>query len=305
MTTPFSLRIFVADGDPDGLRIVERIGWIGKALMFPRSAWPTVRKRQECDLPGVYLLLGPAESGEGGQLYIGEGDPVKPRLNSHFGEKDFWTSAVFFTATGLLNKAHVQYLESRLIALAASAKRVKLENANTPAESTLSEAERADMDAFLVNLLGLLPILGVTAFVRPQSALTRTNALPASMPERTGNDEAPGRTLLTCKVKGLTATGYDATEGFVVVAGSETAPTATENLIKNYPWVEKTRQSLMERGVLKRDGELLRFTQDYVFTSPSMASTTLLGRPSNGRIDWKDSVTGRTLKELQEAQTKG
>jgi hypothetical protein len=31
---PFSLNIFVADGDPDGLRLVERTNWIGKAVMF-------------------------------------------------------------------------------------------------------------------------------------------------------------------------------------------------------------------------------------------------------------------------------
>ena len=29
-TTPFSLRIFVADGDPDGLRIVDKSNWIGR-----------------------------------------------------------------------------------------------------------------------------------------------------------------------------------------------------------------------------------------------------------------------------------
>ena len=30
MQTPFSLRIFVSDGDPDGLRIVDKSNWIGK-----------------------------------------------------------------------------------------------------------------------------------------------------------------------------------------------------------------------------------------------------------------------------------
>ncbi len=39
MPTPFSLRIFVADGDPDGLRIVERSNWVGRALVFTRAAW--------------------------------------------------------------------------------------------------------------------------------------------------------------------------------------------------------------------------------------------------------------------------
>jgi hypothetical protein len=32
--TPFSPRIFVADGDPDGRRITDKSNWIGKALVF-------------------------------------------------------------------------------------------------------------------------------------------------------------------------------------------------------------------------------------------------------------------------------
>ena len=78
MPTPFSLRIFVADGDPDGLRIVDRTNWNGKALLFPRAAWtqPSVASRPELQQTGMYLLLGPREDGEGDRLYIGEGDPI-------------------------------------------------------------------------------------------------------------------------------------------------------------------------------------------------------------------------------------
>jgi hypothetical protein len=35
---PFTLSIFVPDGDPDGLRIVDRTNRNGKALVFPRAA---------------------------------------------------------------------------------------------------------------------------------------------------------------------------------------------------------------------------------------------------------------------------
>lgn len=38
--TSFSLRIFVADGDPDGLRIVDKSNWIRKALVFARALLP-------------------------------------------------------------------------------------------------------------------------------------------------------------------------------------------------------------------------------------------------------------------------
>ena len=55
-TTPFSLRIFVADGDPDGLRIVDKSNWIGKALRFPRALLPQVKARSELAHTGVYLL---------------------------------------------------------------------------------------------------------------------------------------------------------------------------------------------------------------------------------------------------------
>ena len=98
MSTPFSLRIFVADGDPDGLRVVERSNWIGKALVFPRALLPRVKARDELGQTGVYLLLGPREDGEGEMLFIGEGDPIRPRLESHYAQKDFCSRAMCFVA---------------------------------------------------------------------------------------------------------------------------------------------------------------------------------------------------------------
>src|SRR5208337_5607780 len=135
--TPFILHILVAAGDPDGLRIVERSNWNGKALMFPRALYTQVRNRSEFRQTGVYLLFGPRTDGDGEMVYIGEGDPVWDRFETHYAKKDFWTRAVFFVAgPGQLNKAHVQYLEAQLISRAEAAKRMPLENETTPAEPT-------------------------------------------------------------------------------------------------------------------------------------------------------------------------
>ena len=58
------------------------------------------------------------------RLYIGEGDPIGPRLESHYAKRDFWTTALFFVSPDRkLNKAHIQYLEARLVAIADAAKR--------------------------------------------------------------------------------------------------------------------------------------------------------------------------------------
>jgi hypothetical protein len=281
---PFSLRIFVADGDPDGLRVVERSNWIGRALIFPRTVLPKVKQRDELEQTGVYLLLGPREDGEGEMLYIGEGDPVRPRLESHYAQKDFWNRAVCFTAggSGQLNKAHVQFLEANLIRLAKAAKRLPLENANQPTEPSLSEADRADMQVFLENMLGMLPVLGIHAF-------EQLTAMPAEATH----------SVLVCKGKGITAHGYEATQGFVVKAGSQAVGEAVPSMQQHVRGMFDLRKELIANGVLERKGEHYAFSQDYVFSSPSTASAVVLGRSSNGRVDWKDSQ-GRTLKELQE-----
>ena len=59
---------------------------------------------------------------------------------------------------------------------------------------------------------------------------------------------------------------------------------------------------MKEKGLFVDAGEQLRLTEDYVFTSPSTAAMTMLGRTANGRIEWKTG-DGRTLKALQIADS--
>ncbi len=220
-------------------------------------------------------------------VYVGDGDPILPRLQDHQAKKDFWTRAIGFTTAtaGQLNKAHVQFLESRLIALARAAKRMPLDNANQPAEPSLSEAERADMEVFLGHMLGMLPVLGVHAFEQAPKA-------PA----------AKSGPVLICKGKGVQATGYESSQGFVVRTGSQAAATVTPSFAK-LAGPSELRADLLKNGVLVMGDEALRFTQDYVFSAPSAASDIVLGGCTNGRLSWKD-VHGRTLKELQEAEAR-
>lgn len=286
MSQPFSLKIFVATGDPDGLRVVERSNWIGKAIVFPRPLLPTIKQREEFAQTGVYLLLGPRPDGDGEMIYIGEGDPVRPRLENHFSKKDFWTRAVFFVAgSGQLNKAHVQFLESQLIQRAKEAKRMPLENIKSENEPTLSEADRADMLVFLDHMLSMLPVLGVSAF-----ELTRAN-----------DTNQVNATLLHCSGKGLKALGYESNQGFVVKANSQASADLTQSMREQMHGIVDLRQDLISNEVLQRVGESYVFQQDYSFSSPSTAAAIVLGRSANGRTEWKDE-TGRSLKEIQTRQ---
>ena len=37
MPDPFTIHIFVPDGDPEGVRLIGRMNWTGIGLAFPRS----------------------------------------------------------------------------------------------------------------------------------------------------------------------------------------------------------------------------------------------------------------------------
>lgn len=277
----FSVRIFIPTGDPEGLRIIEKSNWTGQGLMFPRALYPEVRQRDELRRTAVYILWGPGESGVRPRVYVGEGDFIRDRLDQHQKNKDFWTHAVVFISKDQnLNKAHVQYLEARLVSLAKGAKRAELDNGNDPQLPALSEADAADAEGFLADILLCLPVLGVNFFERSK--------VPDSVVP-----EGPQELIL--RGKGIEAHGIDSAEGFIVRAGSQAAKTEAPSIHEH---LKSLRRSLLENGILQDEGECYRLTQDYTFSSSSMAAGVMLGRSANGRVEWKDK-RGRTLKEIQ------
>ena len=65
MNAPFSLRVFVADGDPDGLRIVDKSNWIGTALVFPRALLLQVKS-----VVGLVVPTGYSFNLDGTNIYM-------------------------------------------------------------------------------------------------------------------------------------------------------------------------------------------------------------------------------------------
>jgi hypothetical protein len=160
-----TLRIHLLDGTADGLRIIERASSTVQALACPRHRLRGVKSRPEFQKLGVYLLIGAPDASGRQSVYIGEGDAVLPRLEQHNLKKSFWTSLLLFvTKDDGLHKAHGQFLESRLTALAKASGRCKLMNANTPLPPTLSEADLTEGEAFLDEVLLLSRLLGLSFF---------------------------------------------------------------------------------------------------------------------------------------------
>ncbi len=282
-----TLRVFLVDGTPQGLRVVDRTLWTGTCLAFARAGFAEARQRPEVRQTGVYVLVGQDENSRP-RVYVGEGDDVRVRLDSHQREKDFWTHGyVLTTKDDSLNKAHVRWLEARLLQIAAEAGAADLDNGTAPALPYLSESDQADMLWFLENALTLLPLVGVTLF----EILKETSASPA-----TAVAVAPleGMTY-HLKTQLTLATGRDDPRGFTVLEG---ALGRREKKVMT-PAYEALRERLVNNGTLVEHGETqLRLTKTYVFDSPSSAASVLAGGSKNGRDEWRDSQ-GRTLKYNQ------
>ena len=192
MGDPFTIRVYVPDGDPEGVRIIDRMNWTGIGVSFPRTKWPEIRQRPEFARTGVYILVGYRDEPDDlPTIYIGQADGVKNRIDSHVQSKDFWVSGIVFVSTsGGLNRAHVTWLEYALVNRVVETKGCHLDNGNIPQEPALTEAEKADTQGFLKEILQILPLVGLRAFefakpvATPQTSSAEAAAvIPAEGPD--------------------------------------------------------------------------------------------------------------------------
>jgi hypothetical protein len=173
MAAPFTIRIFVPDGDPEGVRLIDRMNWTGLGIAFPRAKWNEVRQRPEFIRAGVYILVGYQEQDDLPTIYVGQADGVRDRIDAHYKNKDFWDWGIIFVSnSGGLNRAHVTWLECALVKRATEAHRCRLDNGNAPQEPGLTESEKADTQAFLNEILQILPLVGLRAFEFPKAVAT-------------------------------------------------------------------------------------------------------------------------------------
>ena len=331
MTSGRSIRLFLADGTPGGIITAEIMNWTGHVMVAPRSRLPDLIRRDEAKRTGVYFLLG--DDPRGGykpMLYIGETDAIGKRLKQHAQDdtKDFWDRVyVVSSSDHNLSKAHVKYLESRLIAIAKRAGRATLHNGTTPDYTQLHEAEVAYMESFLEHIRLVLPVLGLD--VLKETGIRRV-ADAASGPSPEGGPSPRENGHRTSRQSALDlgdglfrrlppgAMGYGVPE--CASTPVETAPTCNDGEFElsdrklgkladaceiegEFVVLEGSfaradnpdssnsyrnlRQSLKEDGTLREERGRFVFTRDTAFRSPSAASAVILDRNDNGRTSWR------------------
>jgi hypothetical protein len=276
-----TIKLFLPRGDAKSLRTAEISNWSGKAVAAPRTELDELLAREELDKAGVYILIGSDPMTNTPRAYIGEAEIIRERLKQHK-TKEFWVSAIVFVSKDEnLTKAHVRFLESRLVAEATQIGRFALEQ-NLAGGSRLPESDREDMEVFLTRIRQLLPVLG--------SDILAPIGQPAAQAQLGGT--------LFSRIKGAEGRGQRTPNGFVVFQGS-TAVLQERPSAESYPYVLVERNKLKADGTLiQKDGFLL-FTKDTEFSSPSAAAVVIHGGNANGLTAWK-TKDGKTLKQLDE-----
>jgi hypothetical protein len=196
-----------------------------------------------------------------------------------------------------LTKSHARYVEACLIRAVGGNPRWSLPNSKRPADDAgkLPLPDRAAMDEFGDQTKTLVGALGWDLFrtVRGSGIEPRREAV-------TGSERWAGESLLFFfRGEGFAAEMSIGGSGdCVVLKGSKARVRATPTVPKG---TVALRGMLIDKGVLVQEGDCLRFTSDYSFTSPSAAAAAVMGASANGRVMWRPS-DGRTYADWEAEQ---
>ena len=272
------IELFLVNGNADGIITCEVSNWNGKAIKIPRSEIQEC-KRDDIQKTGVYFLICKEDDGSN-SIYIGEAENIKSRILCHINdynadkEEFYWFELVAFTGNDL-NKASIRYLEHRLTTIAKNNKRAKILTKNTYKNTVLKESEISPLEEFLYYIKLIMNTLGYK-FLEPVVS------------QETKNEE-----YLFLKSKGVEAKGLITNEGFVVLKGSEIVEEVTKSFSKDSR--NKLRTQLITDGIIKK----FKFTQNYIFSSPSSAASIIRGNATNGANEWKNSK-GESINKFQQ-----
>ncbi|MFI3242281.1 MAG: DUF4357 domain-containing protein [Alphaproteobacteria bacterium] len=229
------------------------------------------------DFNGVYILIDNLKT-ETPEIYIGKG-LVKDRAIQHNKNKDFWTTlfAIRLKDDTGFNDAHNSFLENYFIKKAIELKQsIMNENKQIPREPSLPDEIVSELMHYINIMETLLATLGLKCF------------------QPIENQNISAKDKLYCEDKyGSYGVGEYSEEGFVLYKDTK----CKKDL---HPGSDR----ISKRDELIKDGKLILIDGVYVlqenvlFSSVSSAASLVLGRRSNGWLEWKNK-NGKTLDELE------
>ena len=276
-----TIQMLIFDGDPNGRIMCELSNWNGRVYKIARNDLAKFEERNDSQNTGVYFLFGKSIEGDD-TVYIGEAEKIYTRLKQHLKDEVYWNDCIAVVSKdNLLNKAHVKYLENNFYNLAVQANRATVINSTIPTCSSIAEFDLAMLEEFIENTKLLVNSLGYKVF--------------DSVAENIKSELDNLNFFQIDAARGAVGKGLIVSDGFAVLKGSTIANPISASMSGS---LIKYREKLMSNGVID---ENFCFVKDYVFTSPSLAASIVMGRNANGRTEWK-TKNNVTLKQIEESK---
>ena len=259
------------DGLAEGLVKVEIANRTVQILKSPQTKIDEALNHLDKAYTGVYILLG--DEGEKREIYIGEAEDIRMRITQHVKDYKWWTSVVFITELGnRLNKAEIKYVESQLINKAKSISKLKTINKKNEKAPSLKEHEQLKIDAFLDDVLTILPFAQVRVFVND----TISDELSAlfEFKYKPHNSEQELKATATILDNGK----------FMVLKGSMFCNSPKESTQKTY---SNLHAKMVKDKELKDAKGYKILTINKEFKHPTEATSTIVGYNMKNNEKWK------------------
>ena len=182
-----TIRIFLKDSDPNGVKIADLSVSTAKIYVVPKDKLKFVSTRVELKHPNIYMLFDDERT----SVYIGESEDFATRVKNHVAKRDFWQWALIAVASDKsLDKADVKFLESLVIQQAVEVGRMNVENRTSPNQNNLHEFKQETMLEFFDDIKLLIASLGFDIFtpLKPPVEIGRTETTSRQLPAQKSDE---------------------------------------------------------------------------------------------------------------------
>lgn len=292
-----NINIFLMDGTANGRIKCTLANWTGVAYRIPRVDLDLCKERNDLKQSGIYFLFGISDETSEQVIYIGQagarknGEGILYRLQEHRKnpDKDYWSEAVVFTTSNnSFGPTEISYLENRFCTMATEAHRYIVKNGNEPTQGNVTEEKESELEEFIEYAKIIMGVLGHKAFEPFIDA--GSNMGDDSKKE----SSSLANTTFYIKKRGANARAVQTADGFIVLSGSiiskDPAPSCPDSALNAR---KKYKGSIDENMVLLKN---------VPFKTPSGAACFVLGRSSNGNIEWT-TEQGLTFGKFESAAT--
>lgn len=289
-----TINTYLINGNQYGPKTIEIKNWVGKAIYSPvNNLSQLLNSRWEFNKPGIYFLKSQSDKEiYTDKIYVGEGECVRDRLASHLMDinKEFDECIVFISKDDMLTKSQIRYIEAKAIKTIKALNNSELENKNEQKLPNLSESDISDIEYFFEEMKIIMPLVSFNCFKPNTTSISKVKY------EEELNEENKFKYKFYINRNEVNATAIQNEEGFVVLKGSTCKKKVNDSMKKDR---HIFRKKLIESGILLQKGEVYIFNEDTIFSSPSQASSIILGSQTSGPQTWKTNE-GKLYKEVEE-----